>query len=180
MSSKQYSEWYAECSKVAAHFGLAPWTIEMACLLKGYSPKKQTHVMEGKWPRIRIITENTDPVFLARLAYEAQRLGMYVLQRQGSAESIYISTHSVPIDTVEPPPMPSVLPPTHSAFQIRVEIPPEYPPEAASELAKRAKRLGKELKRSLGYPTSERLRSSPLVSMANKLKVDKTLVTGEA
>lgn len=171
MSSKKYSEFYEECSKVAAHFGLAPWTVEMACLLKGYSPEKQVHVMEAKWPQVRVVTEITDPVFLTRLAYEAQRLGMYVLQRQGSAENIYIFLHSAPIAAVEPPPMPSVLPSTHSAIQIRVEIPPEYPPEAASELIKKAEQLGKDLKRSLGYPTNKRLRSSPLVSMADELRV---------
>ena len=174
MSSKKYSEFYAECSKVAARFGLAPWTIEMACLLKGYSPEKQIHVMEAKWPQVKIVTEITDPVFLTRLAYEAQRLGMYVLQREGSVENTYIFLHSVPLAAVDPPPMPSVLPPTHSAIQIRVEIPPEYPPEAASTLIKKAEKLGRKLKRSLGYPTNKRLRSSPLVSMADELRISET------
>ena len=48
-----------------------------------------------------------------------------------------------------------------------------YPPEATKELQKRASKLGRELRRRLGYPTLERLRTSSLVPLAEELKISK-------
>ena len=55
-----------------------------------------------------------------------------------------------------------------------------YPPQASANLEKRAKQLGKELFRRLGYSIPKRLRSSPLVTMADELRVAHTLASREA
>lgn len=127
--------------------------------------------MEAKWPQVRVITESTDPVFLTRLAYEAQRLGLYAVQRQGSTETTCLFLHPIPIAAVEPPPLPPTKPPVHSAIYIRVEVPPGYPPEGASKLQQKAALLEKELRKCLGYPAPRRLRGSRLVAMAAELRV---------
>lgn len=60
-----------------------------------------------------------------------------------------------------------------------METPTGYPPEAASSLHKRASRFGRELRRRLGDPTHERLRTSPLVSLAEELCIsDSPLPSG--
>jgi hypothetical protein len=140
----------------------------MACLLKGYQPETQPYAIEAELPQVRVVTESTDPIFLARLAYEAQRLGLYVVQRQGSSETTCIVTITA---MLEPPPMPPSKPPLHSTFKIRVETPVGYPPEAASKLQKEAGVLRRELLKRLGYTVPERMRTSSLVSLAEDLKV---------
>jgi len=178
--SPQYRAWHERCKTLGERFGLAPWTVEMACLLKGYRPEEQPHVMEAVWPKVRVVTESTDPLFLTRLAYEAQRLGLYVVQCRGSVETTCLYAHSAFIADVEPPPMPPSKPPLHSAFKIRVETPIMYPPEAANNLQKEAGQLFKELLRRLGYSFPQRLRNSRLVAMADQLRVaDSQLRPGE-
>lgn len=170
-SSPDYRAWHDKCRTLGERFGLAPWTITMACLLEGYKPEEQRHVMEAEWPKVKIVTESTDPLFLARLAYEAQKRGLYVIQRQGSVESTYLYLHPVPIDALEPPPLPPSKPPLYTAFRIKVETPIGYPSEAARTLQKEAGQVGKELLKCLGYEIPQRLRSSKLVSMAEQLRV---------
>ncbi len=63
------------------------------------------------------------------------------------------------------------------AFRIRVELPPGYPPEAARDLITEACVLERELRKKLGYRVRERLRASSLVTMADKLKVEKRHIT---
>lgn len=167
-SSQKYLEWHNECKQIGDRFGLAPWTVELACLLKGFKPEESGLVMEAQWPRVRIVTENTDSLFLRWLSYEAQKLGLYVVQRQGSVETTLLY--------LEPGPpteqLTSQKPPRDTAFYIRTETPIVYPPEAKNQLNKQADQLYRELLRHLGYPTRQRLRSSHLVCMADKLRVD--------
>lgn len=175
--SPEYQAWHNECEAVAEKFGLAPGTVVCACLVAGYDPEKELSVIEGQWPQLRVITEQTNSLFLQWLSYEAQRLGLYVVQRQGSVETTLLNLNSPP-DSALPP---SEKPPRDSAFYLRVEIPLGYPPEAARKLQEKADQLAKELSRRLGYPTPQRLRDSPLVAMADKLKVAKhPLASGEA
>jgi len=169
--SHEFRTWYEKCETIGERFGLARWTIEMACLLKGYKPERMPFVLESEWPRIRIVTENTDPVFLTRLAYETQRLGLHVIQRQGSVEATYIFTNPVPIMFLEPPPLPTNLPPLNNAFHIRVEVPVGYPPEGTAKLNKKAGQIAKEVLKCLGYSISQRLRTSNLASKASDLKI---------
>ena len=171
-ASPQYLQWYEECKALADRFGLAPWVVAMLCLFKGYKPEKDLGliVMEAVWPKIRVVTESADWHFLRSLAREAQRLGLFVVQRQGSFESTVIDSDYSQTE-VEPLPL-SSKPPAYVAFRMRVEVPPDYPPEAASQLQKEASRLGRQLRRRLDYPTRERLRTSPLVSMVEELKMD--------
>jgi hypothetical protein len=63
---------------------------------------------------------------------------------------------------------------------MRVETPTGYPPEAANHLQKEAGRLAKELLMRLGYSIPQRLRTSSMVSMADKLRVaDEHLAYGD-
>ena len=172
--SSRYMEWYHKCETVAQKFGLANWTVVCACLISGYQPAKEPFPVESKWPQIRVVTESTDTQFLAKLTYEAQLRGLYVIARHGSVETAQLYLN------MEPPPMPSSMPPKASAFYMRVETPLGYPPQAAENLERQAKRLEKELLRCLGYSVAERLRSSPLVAMADKLRVAKSLAHNEA
>ncbi len=133
-------------------------------------------LLKAQWSKVRIVTENTVPLFLHWLSYEAHRLGLYVVQCQGSFETILLS--------ITPPHSPLLLsqkPPRDAVFSLRVEISLGYPPEAAQELQKNGQRLAKELLRHLGYSVPQRLRNSPLVVMAEKLRVaDGQLASGEA
>ena len=176
ISSQKYLEWYVDCKQVGERFGLAPWTVQMACLLKDYKPEESPFVMEVYWPRVRVVTENANPIFLQWLSYEAQRLGLYVVQRQGSVETALLYLEPGPPIQL----LTSQKPPHDAAFYIRLEVPVGYPPEAREELNKQADQLARELLRRLGYPIHQRLRSSKLVSMADKLRVaDEKLEDGD-
>ena len=170
-SSTRYMEWYHKCEKVAQKFGLAVWTVVCACLISGYEPGEAGLIVESEWPRIRVITESTDTQFLTRLAYEAQLRGLHVVARQGSVETTQWFLNPVPIINIEPPPMPSSMPPQASAFRMRVETPVGYPPEAGKKLQKAANELGKEILRALGYSVPKRLRTSRLMSKAEDLRI---------
>jgi len=175
-SSPEYRAWHDKCRIVGERFGLAPWVVAMACLLRGYQPEKQPHVMEAEWPRIRVVSESTEPLFLQWLSYEAQRLGLYVIQRHGSVETTLLNLNGAPSNQLSP----SQRPPRDRAFYMRVETPPGYPPEAASQLHKEAGRLAKELLRRLGYSIPQRLRTSRVATMADKLRVaDEHLACGD-
>lgn len=165
-SSSEYREWVNECEAIGQKFGLASWTVVCACLVSGYDPEKEPFPVEVQWPKIRVVTEQSDPLFLHWLSYKAHRLGLYVVQRQGSVE-----TTLVPLNFPPSSPLPvGQRPPPDCTFYMRVEVPPGYPPQAGKKLLKDAKRREKELLRRLGYSVSERLRSSSLVSMADELK----------
>ena len=170
-SSTRYMEWYHKCENFAQKFGLAVWTVVCACLISGYEPGEAGLIVESEWPRIRVITESTDTQFIARLAYEAQLRGLHVIAREGSVETAQLLLNPVPIMNIEPPPMPSSIPPQASAFHMRVETPVGYPPEAARSLQKAAIELGKEILRALGYSVPKRLRTSRLVSKAEDLRI---------
>jgi len=165
-SCPEYRAWHTKCEVAGKRFGLAPWMVVCSCLVSRYDPGEQPFVVEAQWPRIRVVTENTNPLFLQWLSYEAHRLGLYVIQRQGSIEATILSI--TPPDSALPP---SQKPPRDSAFIMRVETPPGYPPEAAQKLQKKGSRLAKELLRRLGY----------LIAIADKLRVsDSQLARGEA
>jgi len=178
--SARYMEWHHKCETVAQKFELAVWTVVCACLISGYEPGEARLVIESEWPRIRVITESADTQFVARLAYEVHLRGLHVIARQGSVETAQLFLNPVPIMNIEPPPMPSSMPPPASAFRMRVETPVGYPPEAARRLQKAANELGKEILIALGYSIPKRLRISKLVAMADRLKVANTLASGEA
>lgn len=166
-SSQKYLEWHNECKQIGDRFGLAPWTVELACLLKGFKPEESGLVMEAQWPRVRIVTENTDSLFLRWLSYEAQKLGLYVVQKVGSVETTLLYLEATP-PTQQ---LTSQKPPRHVAFYIRCDIPIGYPPEARDLLNKQANQLYRELLTRLGYSIPKRLRNSSLVSMASDLRV---------
>lgn len=171
--SSRYMEWYHKCETVAQKFGLANWTVVGVCLISGYQPDKEPFPVESQWPQIRVITESTDTQFLARLAYEAQLRGLYVIARQGSVETTWLFLNPVPIMNMEPPPMPSSMPPQASAFYTRVETPVGYPPQGARKLHKAASQLEKDILIALGYSTPKRLRTSRMVSKADDLRIAK-------
>jgi hypothetical protein len=179
-SSARYMEWYQKCETVAQKFGLATGTVLCACLISGYRPERGLFPVESKWPQIRVITESTDDQFLARLSYEAQLRGLCVISRQGGVDTTRLFLNPIPIMSMEPPPMPSSMPPMGNAFHMRVEPPVDYPPQAAKNLQKAANDLGKDILTALGYSISKRMRTSKLVAVADKLKVGNTLVRGEA
>ena len=177
VKSQGYRKWYEECEAVGKRFGLNLQTVACSCLISKYDPNKEPFTMEVQWPRIRVVTGNADPLFLQWLSYEAHRLGLYVVQRQGSSECTVF-----PMNLPPSRPLPnSQKPPRDTALYLRVETPPGYPPEAAQKLQKKADKLTKELLRCLGYSVPQRLRISPLVEMADKLRVSNDrLASGEA
>ncbi len=166
--SREYREWLIECDNIAEKYGLAQWTVSGLCLISGYKPENQPFPIENKWPRMRVITEQKDPLFLEWLVYEAHLLGLYVIQRAGSSESTIIR-----VSNFEPsePLTNEHLPKRTSAFYFRTELPPGYPTEAAEKLTKDTRKLEKELLGRLGYKVQERLRTSKLVDKADKLRI---------
>ena len=169
--SKEYRKWYEKCKLAGEHFGLAPWVVEMACLLKGYNPEKDVHPIGIKWPRVRVVTDITDIQFLNWLAYHAQNLGLYVVKRQGLVETPHVLLFSIPIGCVPEPLPPASYPDLAATFQIRVEIPNKYPPKAAAILQAEAGKAAKELMAALGYKSYRRLRTSGLIKSAKSLKI---------
>jgi hypothetical protein len=173
--SPDYRKWYEECGVLANEFGLAPWVVTMICLLEGYNPEEHVGLMamERDWPRTRVVTESTNPLFLRKLSYEAQQLGLYVVQRVSRTESTLINIDDFTID------MPSDARSVPDEFKgsdtftIRLETPMGYPPEAAGQLQKKASKLARLLAEHIGYRVPKRLRSSKLVTMAEVLEVEK-------
>lgn len=116
---------------------------------------------------MRVVTKQSDPLFLRWLSYEAHQLGTYVIKRYGSVETTIVP-ENFPPDT----PLPEErLPPQNDAFIMRVEKPTGYPPQAATKLQKDAGELAKQLLRRLGYSIPQRLRISRLVSLAGKYRL---------
>ena len=177
-SSPEYGEWHQECRRLGDRFGLAPWTIEMACLLKDYTLDTQPHVAAVQWPQIGVVTDCTDQVFLEWLCYEAQRLNLHIYQREGSSDhrTGRIGYGSPPLTPLTA----SSKPPRHKAFMMRVDIPVDFPPEAARNLQKSASDLGRELLERLGYRVWRRQRGSKLMSRAVELRAgEPELASGE-
>lgn len=170
-SSPRYMEWYHKCETVAQKFGLANWTVVCACLISDYQPDKAPFPVESKWPQIRVVTESTDTQFLARLTYEAQLRGLYVIARRGSVETTQLFLNPIPIMNMEPPTMPSSMPPLGNSFYMRIETPVGYPPQAAKKLHKDASQLEKDILIALGYSIPKRLRISRLISKADDLRI---------
>ncbi|MFC1874088.1 hypothetical protein ACFLYX_02165 [Chloroflexota bacterium] len=173
--SPEYLKWYEECEALGGKFGLVSWVVVMMCLLEDYDPEKDVGlmVMEHDWPRIRVITESTNSLFLRRLSYEARRLGLYVVQRVGGIETTLINIDDSTIDGTSDPN--SILGEFNGsdAFNIRVETPMGYPPEAAGQLQKEANQLARRLAESMGFRLPKRLRTSKLVTMSEVLEVEK-------
>jgi hypothetical protein len=169
--SSRYMEWYHKCETVAQKFELANWTVICACLISDYQPDKEPFPVESKWPQIRVVTESTDTQFLARLTYEAQLRGLYVIAKHGSVETTQLFLNPIPIMNIEPPTMPSSMPPLGNAFYMRIETPVGYPPQAAQELHQAAGQLAKDILIALGYSIPKRLRISRLVSKADDLRI---------
>ncbi|NQT71823.1 MAG: hypothetical protein HQ553_03510 [Chloroflexi bacterium] len=168
MAIASYRDWYEECRLVGERFGLAQWTVQLACLLEGFDPGGNTMVWEADWPTMRVVTRSTNSVFLQQLAWHAQRLGLYAVQRDGSLESTLLNLGPEPSNPLRS----ADRPPSRNAFSIRVEVPIDYPPEATAQLHRKVAKLEKELRKRLGYKVRERLRSSTLVEKAAELKVE--------
>ncbi len=137
-TSPTYLKWYQQCSILAERFELTPGVVSILCLLKGYRPENDIGLMalEANWPRVRLVTDSTNESFLKRLSYEAQQLGIYVIQRRGSIEN-----HLLNLDPVESDHSSNASykkPGIGDKFFLRVETPVAYPPEAAAQLHKEA------------------------------------------
>ena len=170
-TSPTYRRWYEECSNLAERFRLVPWVVSNLCLLKGYRPENEIGlmVMESDWPRVRFVTDSNDETFLRKLSYNAQQVGVYVIQRRESVENLFVNAdQNEKGDYSNSSDNGSV---TGSKFFVRVETPLEYPPEAAAQLHREASQLAKELARQMGYDIPKRLRASKLVPMAEDLRV---------
>ncbi len=172
-TSSIYLKWYQECSILAERFELAPWVVSTLCLLKGYKPENDIGLMalEANWPRVRLVTDSTNEPFLKRLSHEAQKLGIYIIQRHGSIENPLLNLDPVVSDDCLNASYKK--PGIGDKFFLRVETPVGYPPEAAAQLQREASQLAKELARQIGYRIPKRLRSSRLISMAEDLKITK-------
>lgn len=172
-TSKEYFTWYEKCRIEGQRFGLSPWVVEMTCLLKNYQPEKEPHPIGIDWPKVRVVTDSTDVQFLNWLAYHAQKLGLYVVQRQGSIEEAFIYLNPLPMEATVGPPTPSSMPLFSKAFHMRTEVPTDYPPKAASRIQKEAGLMGKDLLKLLGYQGFQRIRVSSLTSQVQTLEVNK-------
>lgn len=165
----RYSDWRKECEEVGKRFGLAPWTVMMACLLRTYKPESDPFPMATSWPRMRVVTTVDDRVFLKHLFHHAVERGLPVLLEQGG--------HKTTIVFLQWSRSVSALPPSHrpqrnAAFTIELELPPDYPSEARQEMAKQSAELQQEILRCLGYYAPRRVRSSRLTDLAKTLKMD--------
>ncbi|MDD4924243.1 MAG: hypothetical protein PHF74_05360 [Dehalococcoidales bacterium] len=167
-SSKEYHAWYEKCRIEGQRFGLLPWVVEMTCLLKNYNPENE--LIGIQWPKVRVVTEHNDPKFVSWLAYNAKKLGLYVIHKQNSNEVTVISQNPSLID---PPSMPSSMPLFREAFYLRFEIPVDYPPKGTSKLIRGIGLLSKDLLKLLGYPGFQRIRISSLIKQAETLDVNK-------
>lgn len=172
-TSPTYLKWYQECNILAERFELAPWVVSNLRLLKGYKPENDIGLMvlEANWPRVRLVIDSTDESFLKRLSYEAQKLGIYVIQRSGSIENPLLNLE--PVESDDCSNASYKRPGIGDRFFLRVETPVGYPPEAAAQLQREASQLVKELARQMGYNIPKRLRTSKLVSMTEDLKIRK-------
>lgn len=166
-----YMAWDKECEKVAKHFGLAPWTVKMACLLRDYDPVKSPFPIGANWPSIRIITTHKDPIFLKQLFYHVRELGVPVYV-QGSGHKtapIFLDYEFIPS------PLPdSHKPSIHDVFTVELEFPPIFPPEARQQIVKDTDDIKRELLKRLGYRVPKRLRTTNLISKASSLRLNKS------
>ena len=182
MNSDKYREFQQECQQVAARFGLAQWTVEMACLLRSYSTRWQPYVVEARWPRFQLVTESNDHFFFQWLSYLAHELFFEwlgkrkeipkpeIVHEAGSSRTLIVWVPFV----VQPERelRGSSLPPRASAFRVVIDAPPGYPPEALAELGRHASQFERELARKLGYKVPQRMRHSSLTSKASKLRTE--------
>lgn len=165
-----------ECKALGERFGLASWVVAMTCLVRRYDPMKHPLISIGaEYPQIRVVTDNADHVFITKLAYEAQKLGLIVICRQASRESVLILPGYI-IDV----PTPIEKPPLYSAFKMRIELPNGYPHDAARVLQTQATKLQRELLLRLGYVVPKRLRTSSLSSIVSELEVKKNRLSSGA
>ena len=148
-NSTEYPAFQRECGKTGTNLGLAPWTVEGMCLLEDYDSEEAAHVVEARWPKIRVVTQTSNGKFLGWLLHRAWELGLEAVQKDGSLTTPMIC-FPYP-QRPEEPLAPSRRPPLAAAFRAIMEIPPGYPPEAAAELARHGARLERELARQLGY-----------------------------
>ena len=172
-TSPTYLKWYQECCILAEKFELAPWVVSTLCLLKGYKPENHIGLMalEANWPRLRLVTDSANELFLRRLSYEAQKRGIYVIQRRGSIENPLLSLD--PVESDDSSNASYKRPGIGDEFFLRVETPVGYPPEAAAQFQREASQIVKQLARQMGYHIPKRLRSSKLISMTEDLKIKK-------
>ena len=177
VSTPGYVAWCnGECRALGERFGLISWAVAMTCLVKNYDPRRHPLIsIAAEYPQIRVVTDNADPVFLTKLAYEAQKLGLIVIHRHASGDSVLI----IPGYTINVP-TPIEKPPHYSAFRMRVELPNGYPHHPARELQRQATKLQRELLLRLGYTVPKRLRTSSLSSIASKLEVKKNHLSSGA
>lgn len=171
-ASPTYMDWYKKCGEIGKKYGLAQWTVVCVCLISDYRPESGL-VVESRYPVIRVVTEQTEPQFVKRLTYEAQLRGIHLIVRHGQTEFTQLLLDLVPPGSFGPPPLPPSMPPKTDAFYMRVETPVEYPISAAVRLQQATNKVGKDIMASLGYPISQRLRVSSLVSKADKLEINK-------
>lgn len=168
--SPDYMAWDKECKKIAEHFGLAPWTVKMACLLRGYDPVKSPFPIGVNWPSIRIVTKHEDPIFLKQLFYHARELGVpaYVQESGHKTALIFLDYEFIP-STLPNLHKPSI----HDVFTVELEFPPIFPPEARQQIGKNADDIKRELLERLGYKVPKRLRTTTLISKASRLRISK-------
>jgi hypothetical protein len=169
------SSWQKKCETIAERFGLAHWTVKMACLLEGYDPGKQPFPKGAQWPSVRIVTESTDEVFLKHLFHHALFFGIYVDLQQGGSRTAIVFPDSCPVYGPLESSLPdSHRPPREKAFSVELSAPPGYPPEALEELARFAAQLSRELLRCLGYSAVKRLRVSKLLDEGRDLRLQES------
>ena len=171
MRSPEYMVFRLECAEIGAKYGLASWTVGMACLLRNFRTGGQPQVLENQWPHVEIVTSSEDPVFLNLLVAEGGPLGLRVTQRVGHTEMAMLR---VPFPSEPDAPLTEKhRPPLENAFTVRVETPPLYPPEAAAGLHRVAQRTARDILGRLGCPVRQRLRASRSRMYRSKLRLDK-------
>ena len=144
----------------------------MACLLKRYHPTHQPFDIGVQGVRVRVVTEMSDPLFQQWLLYEAHRLGLNVVFREGDHETVLLGVPfpERPVEELHKESRPAAA----NAFILNVETPPSYPPEAAADLQRRSQGNIRKLLRASGYNIPERMRSSGLPAEARKLRMGRS------
>ena len=69
VETEEYTAFQDDCRQTGLRYRLASWTVEWTCILRNYHPERAQYVVEARWPKMTVVTEAQDELFLAWLVY---------------------------------------------------------------------------------------------------------------
>ena len=122
MCEPAFREWQKETQLTADTFGIDQWTVQEACLLRGFKAGNGSPEPFGQHPTVTIVTDYDDEVFLDRLSYFASAFDMKVICNRARSISLMPSPSRGTSNNLH-------LPPMHGAFRLQFEFPFGFPPK---------------------------------------------------